>query len=395
MQLFVINTGSSSIKYQLLDMPSGDWICQGLVERIGLDHSRIKHKERNVGGADEQEITISIPDHAVGLAEVARLLGEERRASIQAVGHRVVHGGEAFSATTVITDAVKAKIRALSALAPLHNPPNLLGIEVAEQVFPAAVQVAVFDTAFHQTIPPHAFRYAIPESLYREEGIRAYGFHGTSHKFVSEEAAHFLDYPAAKLVTLHLGNGCSMAAVDSGVCIDTSMGLGPMNGLVMGTRSGDIDQSVLFHLLREGRYTAESLNDLLQKQSGLLGMAGSSDMRDTRKAAASGNEQARVALDVYIYRIRKYIGAYVAVLGGLDALVFTAGVGEHDSHTRAEVCANLDYLGIRLDPIKNEAPTKGIRAIHQDDSTVAILVVPTNEELEIARQTFTLVAQMG
>lgn len=391
MQLFVINTGSSSIKYQLFDMPSGEWICQGLVERIGLEHSRIKHKEQQAGVEEEQVLTITIPDHAVGLAEVARLLGEERRASIQAVGHRVVHGGEAFSATTIITDEVKAKIKSLSALAPLHNPPNLLGIEVAEQVFPAALQVAVFDTAFHQTIPPHAFRYAIPESLYREDGIRAYGFHGTSHKFVSEEAAHFLDHPSAKVITLHLGNGCSMAAVDGGVCIDTSMGLGPMNGLVMGTRSGDIDQSVLFHLLREGRYTPETLNDLLQKKSGLLGMAGSSDMRDTRKAAAAGDAQARLALDVYIYRIRKYIGAYTAALGGLDALVFTAGVGEHDTQTRAEVCAQLDYLGIRLDDAKNQAPAKGIRAIQQADAPVAILVVPTNEELEIARQSFTLV----
>lgn len=391
MQLFVINTGSSSIKYQLFDMPGGEWICQGLVERIGLEHSRIRHKEQHAGIEEEQELLIPISDHAVGLAEVARLLGEERRASIQAVGHRVVHGGEAFSATTIITDEVKAKIKSLSALAPLHNPPNLLGIEVAEQVFPAALQVAVFDTAFHQTIPPHAFRYAIPESLYREDGIRAYGFHGTSHKFVSEEAAHFLDHPSAKVITLHLGNGCSMAAVDGGVCIDTSMGLGPMNGLVMGTRSGDIDQSVLFHLLREGRYTPETLNDLLQKKSGLLGMAGSSDMRDTRKAAAAGDAQARLALDVYIYRIRKYIGAYTAALGGLDALVFTAGVGEHDTQTRAEVCAQLDYLGIRLDDAKNQAPAKGIRAIQQADAPVAILVVPTNEELEIARQSFTLV----
>ena len=395
MQLFVINTGSSSIKYQLFDMPSGEWICQGLVERIGLEHSRIKHKEQQAGVEEEQVLTITIPDHAVGLAEVARLLGEERRASIQAVGHRVVHGGEAFSATTIITDEVKAKIKSLSALAPLHNPPNLLGIEVAEQVFPAALQIAVFDTAFHQTIPPQAFRYAIPESLYREEGIRAYGFHGTSHKYVSEQARQFLEQPAAKLITLHLGNGCSMAAVDAGVCIDTSMGLGPMNGLVMGTRSGDIDQSVLFHLLREGRYTPESLNDLLQKKSGLLGMAGSSDMRDTRKAAAAGDVQARLALDVYVYRIRKYIGAYIAALGGLDALVFTAGVGEHDTETRAEVCANLDYFGIRIDAGKNHAPGQGIRAIHAADAPVAILVVPTNEELEIARQSFTLVQENG
>lgn len=395
MQLFVINTGSSSIKYQLFDMPSGEWICQGLVERIGLEHSRIKHKEQQAGVEEEQVLTITIPDHAVGLAEVARLLGEERRASIQAVGHRVVHGGEAFSATTIITDEVKAKIKSLSALAPLHNPPNLLGIEVAEQVFPAALQIAVFDTAFHQTIPPQAFRYAIPESLYREEGIRAYGFHGTSHKYVSEQARQFLDQPAAKLITLHLGNGCSMAAVDAGVCIDTSMGLGPMNGLVMGTRSGDIDQSVLFHLLREGRYTPESLNDLLQKKSGLLGMAGSSDMRDTRKAAAAGDVQARLALDVYVYRIRKYIGAYIAALGGLDALVFTAGVGEHDTETRAEVCANLDYFGIRIDAGKNHAPGQGIRAIQAADAPVAILVVPTNEELEIARQSFILVQENG
>lgn len=371
-------------------MPSGDWQCQGLVERIGQENSRIRHQERVGDTVEAREIATAIPNHSVGLSEVAQLLGADRCNAIEAVGHRVVHGGEAFSATTFITEAVKQKIEELAQLAPLHNPPNLLGIKVAEEVFPGARQVAVFDTAFHQTLPPRAFRYAIPESLYREQGIRAYGFHGTSHKYVSEVAMRWLDNPSAKIITMHLGNGCSMAAIDQGKAIDTTMGLGPMNGLMMGTRAGDIDQSVLFHLLGTGAYTPESLNELLQKKSGLLGMAGSSDMRDTRRALQAGSEEAKLALEVYTYRIRKYIGAFAAALNGVDALVFTGGVGEHDAQTRAEVCQQMDFLGIALDAERNVNPQTGIRAVHAEQSRVAILVIPTQEELEIAQQAYAL-----
>ena len=396
MNIFVINSGSSSIKYQLISMPTAAVICSGLVDRIGLESSTIVHKTYNTGDVFVKRETLVIKDHSAGLQEVARLLTDKEigvisdPSEITAVGHRVVHGGESFAETTEVTSEVKEEIKKLFPLAPLHNPPNYLGIDVAEQIFTKAKQVAVFDTAFHQTLPPQAYRYAIPAEFYKEYGIRAYGFHGTSHKYVSEQAIAYLNNTAAKVITVHLGNGCSMAAVDGGKCIDTSMGLGPMNGLIMGTRCGDIDQSVIFHLVKQLGYDLDKVNTILNKQSGMVGLTGKSDMRDVKAAVAEGNEEAALAYEMYAYRIRKYIGAYTAALNGLDAIVFTAGVGENDALTRKLSASNLEYLGIHLDVEKNEQRMEGIREINTLDSPVKILIVPTNEELEIARQCYKL-----
>ena len=396
MHIFVINSGSSSIKYQLFKMPAEKPICSGLAERIGQDDATITHKTYK----DNKEVitkrTASIANHEEGLYQVGSMLTDPEAGvisnpdEIAAVGHRVVHGGESFAATTIITDAVKAKVKELFSLAPLHNPPNYLGIEVAEKIFKKAKQVAVFDTAFHQTMPAHAYRYAIPEKLYREHGIRAYGFHGTSHKYVSKKAAEYLHNPKAKLITVHLGNGCSIAAVDAGKSVDTSMGFGPVSGLVMGTRAGDIDPAVIFHLTEQLGYDTKTVNSLLNKESGMLGLTGFSDMRDIKTAIAAGDQHAELASSLYAYRIKKYIGAYTAVLNGLDAIVFTAGVGENDKDTRKRVCSNLQYLGIHFDAAANEASGPGIREINTKDSPVKILIVPTNEELEIAQQCFAL-----
>ena len=392
MNVFVVNSGSSSIKYQLFYMPAEEPVCSGLVERIGLENAVITHK---VYPGDQEEAiqrTLDIPDHAVGLQEVGRLLTDpaagviRNPSDIDVVGHRVVHGGESFAATTLLTEAVKAEIKKLFPLAPLHNPPNYLGIEVAGKIFPQARQVAVFDTAFHQTMPEKAFRYAIPEDFYKNLGIRAYGFHGTSHKYVSEQAAHYLGKSDAKLITIHLGNGCSMAAVDRGRCIDTSMGMGPLGGLIMGTRSGDIDPAVLFYLINQLGYDPEQVNTLLNKRSGMLSLTGFSDMRDITRAIEQGDAQAALAYDMYAYRIRKYIGAYAAALNGLDAIVFTAGVGENDAKTRELVCREMNFLGIRLDEERNGTRSKELREINSSDAPVKVLVIPTNEELEIAKQ---------
>lgn len=399
MKVFVINSGSSSIKYQLIQMPAGEVICTGMIDRIGLDGSTITHKTFTGGQERIQKLSIRIADHAAGLSEAARLLSDKDIGVIQspdeldAVGHRVVHGGESFSRTMIITDAVKAKIKELFPLAPLHNPPNYLGIEVAEKIFPKATQIAVFDTAFHQTMPPVAFRMAIPKELYEKHQIRAYGFHGTSHKYVSERAAEYLKNKSAKIITIHLGNGCSMSAVHAGACVDTTMGLGPMNGLIMGTRTGDIDQSVIFHLIHQLGYSVDDVNTMLNKKSGMLGLTGSSDMRDVKAAYDKGSPEAQLAYAMYAYHIRKYIGAYVAVLGGLDAIVFTAGVGENDALTRKLSTEGLGYLGLRLDVAKNEAGGKGIYEINTADSPAKILVVPTNEEREIANQCYGLLGK--
>ncbi|TGE08706.1 acetate/propionate family kinase [Hymenobacter fodinae] len=393
MNIFVINSGSSSLKYQLFRLPAEQPLCSGLVERIGLDNSVITHKVFPAVG-EEQVVrrTLDLPDHRAGLREVLQLLTDAEIGILQdpneveAVGHRVVHGGESFAATTIITPEVKREIKRLFPLAPLHNPANYVGIEVAEQIFPQAQQVAVFDTAFHQTLPEYAYRYALPEELYREQGIRVYGFHGTSHKYVAAQAAAYLSNPQARLITVHLGNGCSMAAVRGGVSVDTSMGFGPLAGLVMGTRSGDIDPSVIFHLIGQLGYDAEQVSNLLNKRSGMLGLAGNSDMRDISRALEAGDERATLAYELYAYRIKKYIGAYAAVLNGLDAVVFTAGVGENDALVRRLVCQELDFLGIELDEAKNATRSPGIREINQKESRVKVLVIPTNEELEIARQ---------
>lgn len=399
MNIFVVNSGSSSIKYQLFKMPLESPICSGLVERIGLEASVITHKIFTGGEENVIRETKHLANHEAGLHEVARLLTDAEIGVIQnpeeidAVGHRVVHGGETFAATTIITEEVKEKIKALFALAPLHNPANYLGIQVAEKIFTAAKQIAVFDTAFHQQMPEKAFRYAIPQAFYTEARIRAYGFHGTSHKYVSEQAAQHLGKPHAKIITIHLGNGCSMAAVDGGRSVDTTMGFGPVSGLVMGTRSGDIDASVIFHLIEQLSYTPQQVSNLLNKESGMLGLTGHSDMRDIIKAMESGDEAAKLAYDLYAYRIKKYIGAYAAVLNGLDALVFTAGVGENDSSIRQLICSNLTYLGIRMDEQKNKVRQSGLREINEEDAPVKILVIPTNEELEIVKQCYGLLQE--
>lgn len=400
MNIFVVNAGSSSIKYQLFRMPSEKPVCSGLVERIGLKDAVITHQVFTAAGEKTIRRTMDLPDHAAGLQEVGYLLADPESGVIQnpdeidVVGHRVVHGGESFAATAIITPEVKAEIKKLFSLAPLHNPSNYLGIEVAEKTFRRAWQVAVFDTAFHQTLPEYAFRYALPESFYTDLGIRTYGFHGTSHKYVADQATHYLKNPEARLVTIHLGNGCSMAAVKGNQSLDTSMGFGPLSGLVMGTRSGDIDPSVVFHLINQLGYDPEQVNTLLNKRSGMLGLTGYSDMRDITKAIQEGNAAANLAYDLYAYRIKKYLGAYAAVLNGLDAVVFTAGVGENDPEVRARVCRHLDYLGIHLDEVKNITRSKVLREINQPDSPVKVLVIPTNEELEIAKQCFELLQQM-
>ena len=401
MNIFVINSGSSSIKYQLFKMPLENPICSGLVERIGLGDSVITHKTFINGEEKVVKETLPLANHEEGLYEVAKLLTDKKIGviydpeEIEAVGHRVVHGGESFKATTIITQEVKDKIKQLFALAPLHNPANYLGIEVAEKIFTKAKQVAVFDTAFHQTMPEKAYRYAIPEEFYTQQRIRAYGFHGTSHKYVSEQAINYLGKKDAKIITIHLGNGCSLTAVDGGKSIDTTMGFGPLSGLVMGTRSGDIDASVIFHLIDQLGYTPKEVSELLNKKSGMQGLTGLSDMRDIRNAIGNGNKNAALATELYAYRIKKYIGSYAAILNGLDAIVFTAGVGENAMDIRERVCSNMQYLGINLDKEKNEKVSGNIREINTKDSPVKILVISTNEELEIVKQCYELLQKQG
>jgi len=396
MNVFVINSGSSSIKYQLIRMPEAEVVCSGLVDRIGLEGAGITHKAFSNGVEHIRKENVAIPDHAEGLKAVAQLLTDETIGvisdpkEIDVVGHRVVHGGESFASTMVITPEVMGKVKQLFPLAPLHNPPNYLGIEVAASVFSSAKQVAVFDTAFHQTMPPVAYRMAIPNDYYEKYGIRAYGFHGTSHKYVTAQAIEYLNKPDTKIITIHLGNGCSMTAVRNGKSIDTSMGLGPMNGLIMGTRTGDIDQSVIFHLVNQLGHSVDDVNALLNKKSGMLGLTGCSDMRDVKALYDQGDANAILAYDMYAYHIKKYIGSFVAILNGLDAIVFTAGVGENDTLTRSLSCTTMDYLGIILDEEKNHAGGKGIREINTIGSPVKILVIPTNEEAEIARQCYRL-----
>jgi acetate kinase len=392
MNIFVVNSGSSSIKYQLFRWPSEQPVCSGLAERIGQDNAVITHKTFLDGTEQVTQRTLPLPDHEAGLREVVALLtdpgvGALRDPSeIDVVGHRVVHGGETFASTTLVDASVKTAIQGLFALAPLHNPANYLGIEVAERLFLQARQVAVFDTAFHQTMPEYAFRYALPEQLYAEHRIRVYGFHGTSHQYVAAQAAAYLGNPAARLITIHLGNGCSMAAIQNGQSLDTSMGFSPLAGLVMGTRSGDLDPAVVLYLQSQLGYTTDQVNNLLNKQSGMVGLTGFSDMRDITKGLNQGDATAELAYSMYAYRIRKYIGAYAAVLNGLDALVFTAGVGENDALVRSRACQHLEFFGIVLDEEKNQVRTPSLRDISRPESRVRILVVPTNEELEIARQ---------
>lgn len=370
-RVFVVNSGSSSIKFQLIDVESAESLLAGSVERIGEAGYPANHTD--------------------ALSEVLASLDD--RESIAAVGHRVVHGGSRFADATLITPEVEAAIDELSALAPLHNPANLLGIRAAREALPDVPHVAVFDTAFHQSMPPEAYTYAIDRELAAAHGVRRYGFHGTSHKYVSERAAAFLDKPlgSLKLIVLHLGNGASITAIDGGKSIDTSMGLTPLQGLVMGTRSGDIDPAVLIHLHRAAGLSFDDLDVVLNRKSGLLGLTGTGDMRDVQQAAADGDEAALAALAVWRHRIRHYVGAYVAQLGSVDGIVFTAGVGENNALLRRRSLAGLEFFGIAIDNDRNELASRSERRISPDGAAVEILVIPTNEELEIARQTLKLV----
>nr|WP_199002384.1 acetate kinase [Flavobacterium sp. ASV13] len=391
MKILIINSGSSSIKYQLMVMPTNEVICSGMIDRIGLETSNVSFKT----ASNTIEETLPIPTHKVGLQKVANLLLDAEKgvikstSEIAAVGHRVVHGGSDFSNTVKIDEKVKAKIKQLFELAPLHNPANLEGINVAEEIFSSAEQIAVFDTAFHQTMPEIAYKYAIPNYLLTENKVRVYGFHGTSHKYVSEKAIDFLEHNS-KIITIHLGNGCSMAAIKDGKCIDTTMGFSPSNGLIMGTRSGDIDQSIVFYMIKNLGYTPDEVNAILLKQSGMLGLTGYSDLRDIESEAEKGNADCQLALLMNAYRIKKTIGAYTAALNGLDAIVFTAGIGENSSYMRKLVCTDMEYFGIGVDDDKNQIRSKQIREINKPDSRTKVLVIPTDEEYEIANQVYHL-----
>lgn len=391
MKILVINSGSSSLKFQLFAMPVAEVLASGMVERIGIEGSEVHYKT-------EKHTTnkkTPIKNHTEALKRVTDLLLSTEQGllkevdEVTALGHRVVHGGSYFTKITLINEQVKKNIGELATLAPLHNPANLTGIEVAEQIFPKAVQFAVFDTAFFQSIPQKAHQYAIPKELLEKENIRQYGFHGTSHKYVSEKAMDYLGKEHSKIISIHLGNGCSMTAIQKGKAIDHSMGFSPSNGLVMGTRAGDIDQAVIFYLIESLGYSAQEVNDLLNKKSGMLGLTGFSDLRDIEAAAEKGDTMCKMALEINTYRIKKYIGAYVAALNGLDAVIFTAGIGENSSKIRQMVCKNMDFFGIELDEGKNGLREAKIREINTENSKVKILIVPTDEELEIAKQVYT------
>lgn len=374
-------------------MPSEVLICSGLVERIGQKDATLVYKTEHT----KIEQTASIETYNEGLQKIVNLLLDAEKgvitdtSEIAVVGHRVVHGGNSFSDTTLITSQVKEEIKAYANLAPLHNPNNLEGILVAEQLFPSAAQVAVFDTAFHQTIPQKAKQYAIPKHFYEKQGIQLYGFHGTSHKYVTEKAIDYLGLSSSKIISVHLGNGCSITASRNGKSIDHSLGFSPSNGLIMGTRSGDIDHAIIFYLAENFGYKLKDINNLLTKQSGMLGLTGYSDLRDIQAKAEEGDRDCALALAMNAYKIKKYIGAYVAALNGLDAIIFTAGIGENSSLIRRMICEDMDVFGMDLDTAKNEIRSNDLREINNRSSRVKILVIPTNEELEIAKQAFRLV----
>ncbi|MBI9081386.1 MAG: acetate kinase [Pseudodesulfovibrio sp.] len=396
MKVLVINSGSSSIKYQLLDMENEIVLVSGLVERIGEESGDVTNKV--FPGTDRQAVTRieqTIPDHRTGMELAVDLITDrdkgviKGRGEICAVGHRVVHGGENFHEPTIVTDEVILAIEATVPLAPLHNPGHLDGIRVAMELFPGISQVVVFDTAFHQTIPPHAYMYALPYELYEKDRLRRYGFHGTSHKFVAGECARLLGKPLdqCNLITVHLGNGCSMTAVKNGKSVDTSFGLTPLEGLVMGTRSGDIDPAIHAFLAHNKGMDIDAIDVMLNKESGLKGLCGMNDMRDVHAAIARGDDKAKLALDVQAYRNRKYIGSYMAVLSRVDAIVFTAGIGENDATVRRESLKGLECFGVQIDETANTSHVHGSLRISLDGSSVAVWVVPTNEELAIARET--------
>jgi len=398
MKVIVINCGSSSIKYQLFDMPSEKVIAKGLVDKIGLKGSYIKHTK-----ADNEPVSIEgeILDHQQGIEFLLGIMISKKYGSlkdisdIQAVGHRVVHGAEEFSGSVLIDNDVIEALEKSSELAPLHNPPNLKGIYAMQQLLPDVDQVGVFDTAFHQTMPEHIFLYAIPYVLYERYKIRRYGFHGTSHKFVSARACELLnrDLSTQRIITCHLGNGSSLAAINNGKSYDTSMGMTPTEGLIMGTRTGDLDPGALLYMASKEDTSISYTNILINKFSGLLGISGvSSDMRDLENAAAEGNQRAKLALDMFAYRVKKYIGSYAAALGGVDIIVFTGGIGENDASTRKKILSGLEFMGVKTDPEKANVRGKET-VISAADSDVKVIVVPTDEELMIARDTFEIIKE--
>ena len=396
MKVLVINCGSSSLKYQVLDMTNEALLCKGLVERIGMEGSVITHEKI---GMDKVKNVVPMNDHKDAIEQVLAAVQNAEHGVVKsmdeigAVGHRVVHAGEKFACSVKITEEVIKALEECVELAPLHDPPNLLGIEACKQLMPETPMVGVFDTAFHQTMPAESYIYAIPYEYYQKHGIRRYGFHGTSHKYVAERAAHMLNVSLddLKLITCHLGNGASVSAIKRGKCIDTSMGFTPLEGLVMGTRSGDIDPAIVTFIREKENLPQGVANEILNKKSGVLGISGvSSDFRDLEEAVAEGNERAALALKVFAHKVRFYIGAYIAEMNGVDAIIFTAGVGENDITMREVICHNLGNLGIKLDPLKNKVRGKET-IISTDDSKVKILLIPTNEELMIARDTYNIV----
>lgn len=394
-RVLVLNSGSSSVKYQLLDMHEHSRLAVGLVERIGEESSRVRHTSLATGETREQSGPIA--DHDAALKAVAGELARDGLGldspELAAIGHRVVHGGTSFTEPTVVDDAVLAEIERLIPLAPLHNPANLTGIRTAMALRPDLPQVAVFDTSFHTSMPESAARYAIDVATADEHRIRRYGFHGTSHAYVSRATARLLGRAPEEvnLIVLHLGNGASASAVRQGRCVDTSMGLTPLEGLVMGTRSGDVDPAVIFHLARVGRMSIDEIDTLLNKKSGLIGLCGDNDMREIHRRIDEGDEEAQLAFDIYIHRLRKYIGAYYAVLGRVDAIAFTAGVGENAAEVRKAALAGLEELGLAVDGDLNAQRSGEPRLISPAAARVAVAVVPTDEELEIATQTYALV----
>ena len=398
MKILVINAGSSSIKYQLMDLEDVhhcSLLASGLVEKIGEPKGRVNHKIYT-GGKEQKFVEEEhLATHHEGMSRVVALLTDPHKgvirdaSEVQGVGHRVLSCGEVYTATVRVDAKVKQTIRDFFPLGPLHNPPNLMGIDVAEEFFPQAPQVAVFDTAFHQTMPPKAFLYAVPYEWYTKHRLRKYGFHGTSHKFITQETAEFLGKPLdqTNLISIHLGNGCSMAAVRNGQCVDTTMGVTPLEGLMMGTRSGDIDPAALEYIMDQTGMDIHQMVNALNKKSGLKGVCGVNDMREVVEAAAAGNAQAETALQMFCYRIQKYIGAYMAVVPHLDAIVFTAGIGQNSAPVRERICTGLEHLGLRLDLAQNAVRSDEPRAIQQAGAPLQILVLPTNEELQIALET--------
>ena len=397
MKILVINAGSSSLKYQLIDMQDESVIAKGLVERIGIEGSKLTHKY----DGKEFELTVPMKDHSAAMKHVLDALMDAEHGVIKsideigAVGHRVLHGGDKFTASCIIDQPCLDAIEECIPLGPLHNPANLMGIRACQSVMPGTPMVAVFDTAFHQTMPKTAYMYGVPYEFYEKYHIRRYGFHGTSHRFVSARAIELLGLKGkeSKIIVCHLGNGSSLSAVVNGKCVDTSMGLTPLEGVLMGTRSGDLDPAVVECIANNEHLTPTETLNLLNKKSGLMGLSGvSSDMRDVYTAAEAGNERAQMTLDIWAYRVKKYIGAYAAAMGGLDAVIFTAGIGENDKRSRASVCEGLEFMCIKLDPEKNNI--RGVEAeISAADSKVKVWVIPTNEELAIARDTLELVSK--